>query len=90
MAHVCLCLVWAELWTPARPGALLKLRKSSLGMLVHSSGCRASNCWGLVGEALAGALQMVFQHREEAYSLLSESFGPQLHLDSPPTHGQKM
>lgn len=59
-------------------------------MLVHSSGCQASNCWGLVGEALAGALQMVVQDGEEAYSLLSECFWPELHLDSPPTYGQKM
>lgn len=89
-APVCLHLVWAELWTPARLMAFLKTGKSFLGMLVHSSGCRASNWWGLVGVALAGALQLVAQQVEEACSLLSKCFGPELQLDSPPKHGQKM
>lgn len=59
-------------------------------MLVHSLGCQVSYWWGLVGVALAGALQLVAQQAEEACSMLSECFGPELQLDHRPTHGQKM
>lgn len=80
LATVCLSLFRAELWTPARLVAFLETGKPSLNALVHSSGCRASNWWGLVGLALVGALCLAAQHAEEACSLLSAYFGPELWL----------
>lgn len=80
LATVCLSLFRAELRTPARLVAFLETGMSSLNALVHSSGCWASNWWGLVGLALVGALHLAAQHAEEACSLLSPYFGPELQL----------